>query len=168
MRKRIVSVWCLPCAEDERRYADVISSLTAMSGTPMFLPHLTLGSLKHHSDLTGLVKEAFSLEPIEIDGNTVFTTSLFVRFRISDPLRRTRQKLEGHRAFRPGRAFDPHLSLHYGAAPLGAMDSQKVTALLDHRVRFDRLAMIEMDVPIEDQSAIQAWRTLEIIGLERS
>lgn len=168
MSAQIVSVWCLPSAEDERRYADVISSLTAMSGTPKFQPHLTLGSLTQRADITGLVNGAFSLEPIELDGNDVFTTSLFIRFRTSEALQRLRQTLEHHAAFRPGRAFDPHMSLHYGPPPKEGTTSEQMKALLGHPVRFDRLALIEMRVPIEDHAAIQAWRTIEIISLDKA
>ena len=122
----------------------------------------------HRSDLTGLANEAFSLEPFELDGNDVFTTSLFVRFQISEGLKWLRQTLERHPAFRSGRAFDPHMSLHYGPPPKEGAKSQHVSALLGRPVRFDRLALIEMRVPIEDHAAIQAWRTIEIISLDEA
>ena len=168
MSTRIVSIWCLPCPEDARRYEDVVSNLTKASSTPVFQPHLTLGSLTHHADLTGLFKEEFCLEPLELDGNSVFTTSLFVRFKVSEALRRARQTVEQNVAFRSSRGFDPHISLHYGPPPIAARDSEQVLALLNHPVRFDRVAAIEMEVPIEDPSALQTWRTLEIIDLDAS
>ena len=166
MRSRIVSIWCLRNPEDARRYEDVISSLTKASSTQAFQPHLTLGSLSQRSDLSGLIKTGFSLAPLELDGNAVFTTSLFVRFKASEPLIRARQTLEQNLSFRPGRVFDPHISLHYGPPPCEATKSKQVSALLDHPVRFDRLAAIEMEVPIEDPSALLTWRTLDTYELD--
>lgn len=162
---RIVSVWCLPCAEDARRYSDTIASLARMSSLPEFQPHLTLGSLTHREGLRGLAETGFSLDPIAIDGTPAFTTSLFIRFRLSDPLRRARAALEHRTAFRSGRTFDPHMSLHYGPPPADGAQLERVTALLHQPVLFDRLAAVEMDVPIEDHNAVQAWRVLETYSL---
>lgn len=165
MSVRVYSVWCLPQATDETRFDLAIEELAARSGGPVFQPHLTLGTFSAPASLTGLSDQAFSLEPQALDGTPIFTTSLFVRFGQTDVLSRARAALESRKAFRPGRDFDPHMSLHYGPPPAGARQVEVLQDLLRQSVLFDRLALIEMKVPIEDHSAIATWRTIDLLSL---
>jgi 2'-5' RNA ligase len=165
MPVRVYSVWCLPQAKDETRFVDAIEDLAAQSGGPVFQPHLTLGTFSTRAPIAGLVDRAFSLQPRALDGTPVFTTSLFVPLGLTDVLSEARAALESREAFRPGRDFDPHISLHYGPPPLGARQTESVRALLQYPVRFDRLVMVEMEVPIEDHSAIETWRMVDSLVL---
>jgi len=167
MPVRVYSVWCLPEAKDETRFADAIEDLAAQSGGPAFQPHLTLGTFATRAPIAGLADRTFSLQPLALDGTPVFTTSLFVRFGLSDELSMARAALESRDAFRPGRDFDPHISLHYGTPPPDAGQTETVQALLRAPVLFDRLAMVEMEVPIEDYSAIETWRIVDVLVLPR-
>ena len=161
MSERVYSVWCLPQATDETRFARAIEDLAARSGGPVFQPHLTLGTYSMPESLEGLADQAFNLEPEMLDGTPVFTTSLFVRFRMTDLLSRARATLESREAFRPGRDFDPHVSLHYGSPPSNACHNEVIQDLLRHPVLFDRLALVEMQVPIEDHRALETWRIVD-------
>lgn len=161
MKEEAVSYWCLPCAADAPRYAAIIDALALAQGAPAFAPHLTLATLSGPADdlqdviaaLRGLV-----LQPLAIDGTDVFTTSLFVRFRASGALLAARRRMEALPGLRPGRAFDPHISLCYGPppdlAPLGAA----LHALLARPVSFDRLAAVDISLPVETYEEVAGWR----------
>ena len=161
MREQAVSYWCLPCEADAARYAAIIDALALAQGAAAFAPHLTLATFSSPGDdftdilaaLQGLV-----LEPLEIDGTEVFTTSLFVRFRASDALLAARRLMEALPGFRPGRAFDPHISLCYGPPPDLTPLRPALQALLARPVRFDRLTAMNITLPVETHADVAAWR----------
>ncbi|MFN3313011.1 MAG: 2'-5' RNA ligase family protein [Hyphomonas sp.] len=161
MKEEAVSYWCLPCAADAPRYAAIIETLALAQGAVAFAPHLTLATLSGPADdlrdviaaLRGLI-----LEPLEIDGTDVFTTSLFIRFKASDALVYARRLMEAPPGFRPGRTFDPHISLCYGPPPDAPKLTPSLQTLLAHPVRFDRLAAMKITLPVETHADVASWR----------
>lgn len=161
MQEAAVSYWCLPCADDAQRYSAFIEALAAAQGAPVFAPHMTLATLRHAeddlSDVTAALK-GLVLQPLETGGTEVFTTSLFVRFQASDALLAARSRMEALPGFRQGRAFDPHLSLCYGPSPDLTPLRPALHALLARPVRFDRLAAVDITLPVETYEDVAGWR----------
>tara|TARA_R110002051_G_scaffold76014_1_gene138943 strand:+ start:222 stop:716 length:495 start_codon:yes stop_codon:yes gene_type:complete len=160
----MVTYWCTPCAEDAARYRAVIKALALAQGAPAYQAHLTLGTLERAaSDLSEVVAalRGLVLEPAGIGETDVFTKSLFVRFEASDTLLAARRQLETLQGFRPGRAFDPHISLCYGAPPEGSAARRDVQDLLSKPVRFDRLIAVNITLPIETYADVMAWTVAE-------
>ncbi|MHA7900162.1 MAG: hypothetical protein ACX94B_09880 [Henriciella sp.] len=168
-RERAVSYWLMPSRESAAPYEQVIAGLAMQQGVAAFAPHLTLGTLRSasaqvHSMLRRM--QAVKLEPDTIDGSAAFTMSLFVRFRPSESLQPMRTVIETSSDFRSGRPFDPHISLCYGAPPIGARASQSVTALLNASVMFDRIIAMSVELPITCHADLEAWRLLDTIKLK--
>ena len=163
-RTRVVSYWLMPTPKDAKRFQAVIDKLTDETRTISFAPHLTLGSLDDRTeDVTKVMNTtgAFALEPIQVDGSNVFTTSLFVRFQITQPILAMRSKFEAMEDFRPGRAFDPHISLHYGEPPEGAASRSFVLDLLERPVTFDRLRAVSVELPITQSEDLKSWQVFD-------
>ena len=163
-----VGYWCLPCAQDATRFREIITTLAKAQDAPVFEPHMSLGTLANAAtDLIG-VRRALTdlvLMPAAIDGTDAFTKSLFVRLAPSPGLSRARSLLETDPAFLARRAFDPHISLCYGTPPAGAADMHSVCSLLSVPVRFDRLAAVEISLPVETYDDVRAFTTVDIFCL---
>ncbi|MCR9269886.1 MAG: 2'-5' RNA ligase family protein [Hyphomonadaceae bacterium] len=167
-RERAVSYWLVPSRESAAPFEQVIAGLTTQQGVAAFAPHLTLGTLTVASTDAAMMlrqMQELALEPVSIDGTEAFTTSLFVRFRPSKALQRMRAVIETSPAFRRGRDFDPHISLCYGAAPIGARASQKVKDLLSAPVIFDHIVAMSVELPITCHADLHVWRPLETFFL---
>ncbi len=160
MPDKIVSYWCLPCDADSARFSAVIKALAVGQGVCSFLPHLTLGSLDAAADMSGIAEglSGLSLDPVGISGTEAFTTSLFVRFAATRSLLAARDRMERMPGSRAGRAFDPHVSLCYGPPPPSSRASEDVQALLRTQVRFDRLAAVDVTVPVTTHAQVAEWR----------
>ena len=167
-RARVVSYWLMLAPSDAKRFQAVIDKLTDETGTISFAPHLTLGSFNDRIDHVSSVVNTtapFELEPMQVDGTDMFTTSLFVRFHIRQPVLTLRSKFEAMEQFRPGRAFDPHISLHYGEPPEGAASRSLVLDLLERPVTFDRLRAVSVDLPITQSEDLKSWQVLDEFSL---
>ncbi len=161
MKEEAVSYWCLPCSADAARLTAIIETLALAQGAACFTPHLTLATLSGPvHDFTDVLAalQGLVLEPLETDGNEVFTTSLFVRFQPSDALLAARRLMEALPGFRPGPTFDPHISLCYGLPPDVRAHQPAMQALLDRPVRFDRFAAMNITLPVEAHADVAAWR----------
>lgn len=163
MQDRIVSYWCLPCAEDSARFSTVIAALAEARATPPFRPHLTLGSLGAAADISGIAASlsGLVLEPSGIGVTEAFTMSLFVRFAAKRDLLGVRGMLARMPGSLAGRAFDPHVSLCYGVPPAGSSGRTDVQALLRRPVRFDRLAAVNVTVPVATHEQVAAWQIIQ-------
>lgn len=160
--------WLLPCAEDARSFKAVIDGLAAQQGGPSFRPHMTLGAVRGSPGALDSVIQALAgltLQPTEIDQTDRFTMSLFVRFELSDALKTGRAALEAHPDFRPGRLFDPHISLCYGKPVQRELFEKDISALLSHPVRFDRLVAMHIPLPVATYDDIRKWREIETFNL---
>ena len=155
------SVWGLPSAADGARFQAVIDALCAEQNVPSFQPHMTLGGLSQEDEDLSPVLAAFSglaLTPTEIAATPDFTKSLFVRFAMTEPLQAGRAALEGLASFRAGRALDPHVSLCYGPPKHRERLDLAIEALVSGVVRFDRLAVVRITLPVERHQDLKAWQ----------
>ena len=164
----VVSYWCVPCTEDAARFSPVIAGLAAAQGAPVFQAHMTLGTLERADKGVAGVADALkglTLMPVEIGRTDLFTMSLFVRLAPSEALLAARAELEQLPGFRPGRKFDPHISLCYGAPPDGHGLDREIEALLDAPVRFGGLAGINASLPVETHDDVASWTVAETYRL---
>ncbi len=167
-RARVVSYWLMPTPADTERFRAVIDRLTDETGTISFAPHLTLGSAYDQiDDLSSILSTtgSFALDPLDIDGTDAFTASLFIRFHATQAILALRAKFETMEKFRPGRDFDPHISLHYGEPPEGAASRSMVRNLLDQAVTFDRLRAVSVELPITQSEDLKSWQVLDEFSL---
>lgn len=163
--------WLIPSAEDEARFARVIEGLAAPREAAMFTPHLTLGAVRGEvPDLKQVLAAlaGLTLSPLEIGETDVFTMSLFVRFQPTEALLTARAELERLPGFRPGRAFDPHISLCYGAPRATDAERDEIEALLATPVAFDQLVAMHIPLPVETQDDIRKWRETASFGIPRA
>lgn len=153
--------WLVPCAADEARFSRVIKALAGPRDAAIFTPHMTLGAVRGAvpdlGDVLGTLS-TLTLSPLEIDKTDAFTMSLFVRFQSSPQLLDARQQFERLSGFRLGRAFDPHISLMYGAPEERDALTVDASPLLSAPVVFDRLVAMHIPLPVETQADIRKWR----------
>lgn len=167
-RTRAVSYWCLPRAEDSAPLEEVIARLAARQKAPIFAPHMTLGTCLAKVDIPTELRASLRdlrLSVIEIGETNVFTTALFLRLALTPNLRSARAMFDTLPHFRAGRAFDPHLSLCYGSPPADAAQSPAISGLIGKEICFDRLAVIEVSLPVATYDDVRSWRTLDVIDL---
>ena len=163
-RETVCSIWLVPNAAETRRIQSIIDDIASKQGGVSFQPHLTLGSLSYSApDFAHLCQGArpFQLNPIEIDATPAFTTSLFIRFAMSDELSSLRTALENLPAFRSSRAFDPHLSLSYGAPPVELDVDRLRSDLLAQPILFDTIWAVEIGLPVATYEDVKSWRVLK-------
>ena len=163
-RETVSSIWLVPSAADMGRLQPIIDEIAARQSGVSFQPHLTLGSLTSRApDLTRFCREAspVQLDPVEIDATPVFTTSLFIRFSLSEELSSLRTALEYRQAFTSSRSFDPHLSLSYGAPPPPLDQKEKYSDLLAKPILFDQIWAVEIAMPVTSYEDIRSWRVIE-------
>lgn len=164
---RINSVWLVPAEEDAQRCSDIICKLAGELKAPVFPPHLTIGSSEQHVDLEQLGSEIDPIcaAPIKIETEAEFTRSLVIQFEATPPLLALRKRMEQIPGFRPGRSFDPHISLCYGPPPPGAIDRLDIAALVAGHVKFDRLVITEITLPVTSFDDVRLWREVEYFSL---
>ena len=160
-RHEILAYWLVPSAEDAARFQAVVDALADQQGAPRFRAHLSFGSvIGEEPDLVEVLAQlqGLTLRPVEIAETPSFTMSLFVRFAPTAALLAARKLLESHPNFQASRAFDPHISLCYGAPKdLGAIEPE-MAALAETPVRFDRLIATSIWLPVETHADIARWK----------
>lgn len=158
-----VIFWLVPCPQDAARFSHLIEALAKPRGAAIFQPHLTLGAVRGGMpDVSPIVSALTGLEllPLEIAETDSFTMSLFVRFRPSAKLMAGRTALENLPGFRPGRDFDPHISLCYGAPTTRDVFEDQLQALLQRPIVFNQLVAMHVPLPVETQDDIRKWRQI--------
>ena len=160
---RVFSVWLIPQSEDYQRLMDAMRTIADRLNTPVFRPHLTIGSVKTEFEIESYFSKV-SIPPQlpkEIDGEDVFTRSFFLRFIASPELKEIRSLLEAHPDAYIGRPFDPHISLCYGPPPDDALSVAQKAALISKPVTFDRIELTEISIPVETYEDVLKWKTVE-------
>ena len=170
-REEIVAYWLVPTAHHTERFQSVVDKLADQQGGVHYHPHLSFGSFaEKEPDLTeviGLLR-GLELRPIEIAQSPSFTMSLFVRFEPTEQLLHARSALEAIPGFRTSRDFDPHISLCYGA-PIDRFALQdEINALLHENVRFDRLVVTDITLPVETYDDIKLWKKRAVHQIPKS
>jgi len=159
-----ISYWCLPAPEDMARLGAVGSALAKAQKVPAFQVHLTLGTVERAiGDVNEILAtlKGLTLIPVEIDRSERFTMSLFLRVGMDQKLSEARERLEALSGANLRKPYDPHISLLYGDEPrLNAEMLEAMDALLKQPIKFDRLAGIEMSLPIAEHGDVARWKTI--------
>ncbi len=159
-REEIIAYWLVPTAEHTARFQNVVDALADQQGAPLFHPHLSFGSFTDtEPDLDEVLQllSGLELSPTEVAQSPSFTMSLFVRFKPTEQILRARAALETRPGFRTSRAFDPHISLCYGAPKNRRELQAEINALLERPVQFDRLIATNITLPVESHADVELW-----------
>ncbi len=148
------------------RLRTIINRLAASLDAVEFEPHLTLFSGPSTDDeacaVTRRIAQQFA--PIELIAERLghtpsYTKTLFVQFRELAPARRMFEAAAKGYSRQSGYKLNPHLSLLYKTLPKARQ--QELCETLQAPMGsygFDRLRMIETELPIEDAGPVRRWR----------
>lgn len=129
--KNKLSLWLMPPAHEQTRFARLIEQLSRRLGTPPFVPHITL--LSCDSSEAEMEKRtralAAELAPVpvqltQVDYTDTYFRSLFIRAQLTDALTAAHANSARHFAQAPEADFLPHVSLVYGDVSIA--DKEKV------------------------------------------
>ena len=159
-----VSYWCLPSPEDMTRFDAVVSALAKAQNVQAFQAHLTLGTVRRAigdvNEILALLK-GLTLSPVEIDRSKRFTMSLFLSVEADKKLLAARERLEALSGASLRQPYAPHISLLYGDEPhIGEATLAAMDGLLKQPIRFDRLAGVEMSLPITGHGDVARWKMI--------
>lgn len=162
-RRALTSFWLVPCEADAARFRRVIDALAELQSASRFLPHVSLGSVEGEvqelDELIALLR-GLELAPQQLGATDSFTMSLFVRLGLTPQLQKARDWLEARPGFTSSRPFDPHISLCYGPPPKRDDLAQETDALAQQTVRFDRLVLMQITVPVATHKDVASWTPL--------
>jgi 2'-5' RNA ligase len=171
------TLWLTPSEPLGSLLRSTIRRLAAQLDAAEFEPHVTVycgpSSDEEARDVARRIAMRFA--PIELtadrlDHSERFTKTFFVQFQVSARARQMSETAAAAFSERSNYVLDPHLSLLY--MKQSAAERQKLCDSLDVPVgnyRFDRLRMIETELPIEDDGPIRRWRELcdePLLGLQ--
>jgi 2'-5' RNA ligase len=170
------SLWLVPCEPQRSALRSTIQRLAVRLDAIEFEPHVTVFCGPSTDAEAGAVVDRIAkrFAPIELiadhlDHTQRYTKTLFLRFRPSVVLRQIFEMAAEGYTRQSNYALDPHLSLLYKKLP--EAQQQKVCETLDVPMGnywFDRIRLIETELPIEDAGPVKRWRTLcetELRGL---
>ena len=162
------SLWLTPSDSMRALLRATIRQLAAQLDAVDFEPHVTVFSgLSTDSEARDVARRiAGQFAPIELtadrlDHSELFTKSLFVQFEQSAILKRMFETAATSFSRPSSYRLNPHLSLLYKR--LSEASRVKLCETLDvpkGSYRFDRVRMIETELPIEDDGPIRRWRTI--------
>jgi len=161
------TLWLVPAEPLGSTLRALVDRLAAELDAVPFEPHVTLfcGASSEDEARAAAERIARRFGPVDLvadrlDHTEAFTKTLFVQFR---PSALAREMSDAARSYAPGSdyRFDPHLSLLYKRLPV---ESQRtLAAALQAPVGtygFDRVRLIETELPIEDARPVRLWRTV--------
>jgi hypothetical protein len=167
-------LWLAPCEPLRSTLRSTIRRLAASLGAVEFEPHLTVycgpSTDAEARAVAHMIARKFS--PIELTADRLchterYTKTLFVQFQESDAVRQIFEAAAAGYSRQSNYILNPHLSLLYKTLP-GAKRRELCESLGvpmgDYK--FDRIQMIETELPIEDAGPVRRWRVVcdEAIG----
>lgn len=167
------SFWLLPVEPLRLALASIIERLALDYDAVAFEPHVTISSGKFSDgESTAIARSvARSSAPVELavaklDHTSAYTKTLFIQYRESAPLRRLSAAISAMSAQPLSYILNPHLSLLYKAMPSErqAEICRTLNTPADGYV-FDRLRVIETEIPLFRAEQIERWRTVYECGL---
>ena len=162
------TLWLVPREPLRSALRATIHRLAESLDAVAFEPHVTVycGPSSDAEAQSVVDRIAGQFSPIELvaDGlsyTELFTKTLFVQFRESATLRRMFETAAANVARPSGYVLNPHLSLLYKRLP---QDRQReLCETLDvptGKHWFDRVRIVETELPIEDAGPVRRWRTV--------
>jgi 2'-5' RNA ligase len=162
------TLWLTPSEPLRASLRSTISQLGARLDAIEFEPHVTVFCGPSTPDQASAVARriASRFPPIEltadhIEHSGVYTKTLFVQFHESALLRVMFETAKTHHSLPSNYVLNPHLSLIYKELPEARR--KELAETLDvptGRYEFDRLRVIETELPIENEGPIRRWRIL--------
>jgi len=162
------TLWLTPCEPLRTSLRSTISQLAARCDAVEFEPHVTVfcGPSTDAEARAVARRVARQFSPIELtavglDHTEHYTKTLFVQFQESSCLRQIFETAAAHYPRSSDYVLNPHLSLIY--KKLHEEIQTELCETLDvptDSYRFDRVRMIETELPIEDPGPVRRWRVV--------
>jgi 2'-5' RNA ligase len=168
MAYREFTLWLCPREPLRSALRSTIHQLSASLDAVEFEPHVTVfcgpSTDEEAREVTNRIARQFA--PIELTASGLrytdsYTKTLFVQFHESAVLRQVFEMAATSYTRQSNYALNPHLSLLYKKLP--AAEQRQLCETLDVPIGaywFDRLRMIETELPIEDSGPVRRWRTI--------
>lgn len=162
------TLWLTPREPLRLLLRSIIGQLAARFDAVEFEPHVTV-SCGPSTDVEARAvarRIAAQFSPIELTADRVdhsehYTKTLFVQFQDSSVLRRIFEIAAEHHSRPSSYVLNPHLSLIYKNLDEGSR--RTLCNALDVPMGgygFDRVRMIETELPIEDDGPVRRWRVV--------
>ncbi len=165
---REFTLWLTPSAPLCSLLRTTICQLAAQFEAVDFEPHVTLfcgpsteSEAREAARRIGGQFAPVELDAVTLDHSELFTKTLFVQFEESAVLKRIFETAAASFSRPSSYLLNPHLSLLYKTLP--ASNRMKLCEALNVPMggyRFDRIRMVETELPIEDDGPIRRWRTV--------
>jgi 2'-5' RNA ligase len=162
------TLWLTPGEPHRALLRSTISQLAARFDAVEFEPHVTVfcGPSTDAEARAVARRVARQFSPIELtaawlDHTEHYTKTLFVQFHDSTLLRQMFETTAAYYSRPSNYVLNPHLSLLYKKLPKATL--MKLCETLDAPTddyTFDRLRMIETELPIEDDGPVKRWRVV--------
>ena len=162
------SFWLLPAEPLRAVLYSIIQELADTFTGVYFEPHVTISCGPSSNDESlALAREIASqftpveLTPTGLDHTNLYTKTLFIQFEESASLREMSVHIRKHSSRPSSYLLNPHLSLLYKIAPLETRTKIGQTLRVPKGIyRFDRLKVIETEIPLTQPEQIKRWRTV--------
>ena len=162
------SYWLLPATPFRAKLRPLIEKLAVDYDAVAFEPHVTLYCGKSNDHEANDIAKRIStmcapikLIPSSLNHTKSYTKTLYIHFHKSEEARAVSEAIKCNSLSPSDYVFDPHLSLLYKH-----MESNE-QARLCHELEvprgayeFDRLKIIETEIPLARAAQIRSWRTV--------
>jgi 2'-5' RNA ligase len=163
-----LSLWLIPREPLRSLLRSTIHQLAGQFDAVEFEPHVTVfcGPSTDDEGRDVVRRIASEFAPIELigdrlDHSELYTKTLFVQFQDSAGLRRMFETAAAHYSRPSNYLLNPHLSLLYKKQPAATLKKLSETLTVPMGgYAFDRLRMIETELPIEDDGPVRRWRVV--------
>ncbi|MGH6796160.1 MAG: hypothetical protein ACREDM_09720 [Methylocella sp.] len=162
------SFWLLPAEPLKRQLHTIVRRLVKKYDAIDFEPHVTISSGPSDDDQSRTIARGIAsqfslgeLLPVKLDYASEYTKTLFIQFEDSDIVRRMSGAIKDRSSRPVNYVLNPHLSLLYKTMP--AAKQAEICRTLDVPKGiyfFDRLRVIETEIPLTRPEQIERWRTV--------
>jgi hypothetical protein len=174
IRSTEFSFWLLPTAPLAGKLHTIIQKLAARFDAVDFEPHVTLYSgPSDDGEAETVARELaagfppFALTPLKIDCTRLYTKTLFVQCAESPAAWTMFEFVKNHCAKPSAYRLDPHLSLLYKTMdPAAQAGLCRTLGASKEPYLFDRLRVIETEIPLTKPEQIARWRTVMEVNLK--
>jgi Cyclic phosphodiesterase-like protein len=169
------SFWLLPAEPLNKQLHSIVQQLAKKYDAIDFDPHVTIFSGPFVDDQTNTIARAIArlfshgkLIPVKCDYTCVYTKTLFIQFQDSEVVRRMSDAIRDRSARPVNYVLNPHMSLLYKT--MAVAKQAEICRTLDVPKGiyfFDRLRVIETEIPVTRPEQIKRWRMVFECGLGR-
>ena len=170
------SFWLLPAEPINATLHSIIRQLAKRFYAIEFNPHVTISCGASNDDETiSIAREIagrfspLKLTPAKLDHTRTYTKTLFVQFQESETARQMSGMVKDRSAKPKNYVLNPHLSLLYKTMP--PTEQAELCQSLEvpqGPYQFDRLRIIETEIPLAKPEQIKRWLTVFECALKGS